>query len=61
MGTLVKRDNKIIADLVKNGERAIIARGGDGGFGNATRIDNRPVSSAACCFSSGAAGVLATS
>ena len=35
MGILVKRDNKIIADLVKNGERAIIARGGDGGFGNA--------------------------
>ena len=35
MGTLVKRDNKIIADLVKNGERTIIARGGDGGFGNA--------------------------
>ena len=35
MGTLVKRDNKIIADLVKNGETAIIARGGDGGFGNA--------------------------
>ena len=35
MGTLVKRDNKIIADLVKNGETAIIARGGGGGFGNA--------------------------
>ncbi len=31
----MKRDNKIIADLVKNGETAIIARGGDGGFGNA--------------------------
>ncbi|MGK2896422.1 MAG: GTPase ObgE [Candidatus Saccharimonadales bacterium] len=35
MGTLVKRDGKIIADLVADGQERIIARGGDGGFGNA--------------------------
>lgn len=35
MGTLVKRDGKVIADLTHNGERKVIAMGGDGGFGNA--------------------------
>lgn len=35
MGTLVKRDGETIADLVANGQRAVVARGGDGGFGNA--------------------------
>ncbi len=35
VGTIVKRDNEIIADLVKDGQTAIIARGGDGGYGNA--------------------------
>ena len=35
MGTLVKRDGKIIADLTKHGEQIIVAKGGDGGFGNA--------------------------
>jgi GTP-binding protein len=35
MGTIVKRDGKVIADLTKNGERTVIAMGGDGGFGNA--------------------------
>ena len=35
MGTLVKRDGEIIADLTKHGQRQIIALGGDGGFGNA--------------------------
>lgn len=35
VGTLVKRDGKILADLKFDGEEAIIARGGDGGFGNA--------------------------
>lgn len=35
MGTLVKRDGEIIADLTKNGQRIVIAKGGDGGFGNA--------------------------
>ncbi|HEY1085618.1 MAG TPA: GTPase ObgE [Candidatus Saccharimonadales bacterium] len=35
MGTLVKRDGRVIADLVDHGEQVIIAKGGDGGFGNA--------------------------
>ncbi len=35
MGTLVKRNGEIIADLTHNGQRIVIAKGGDGGFGNA--------------------------
>jgi len=35
MGTLIKRDGKVIADLTHHGQRAVIARGGEGGFGNA--------------------------
>lgn len=35
MGTLVKRDGKVIADLTEDDEKVVIARGGDGGFGNA--------------------------
>lgn len=35
VGTLVKRDGKVLADLTHHGERVIIAMGGDGGFGNA--------------------------
>lgn len=35
IGTVVKRDGAIIADLTKDQEEAIIAKGGDGGFGNA--------------------------
>lgn len=35
MGTLVRRDGEVIADLTRDGEEAVIARGGDGGFGNA--------------------------
>lgn len=35
VGTIVRRDGKVIADLVKPGQEAIIAKGGDGGFGNA--------------------------
>lgn len=35
IGTVVRRDGRIIADLTRHGEEKIIARGGDGGFGNA--------------------------
>jgi GTP-binding protein len=35
MGTIVRRKGEIIADLTKNGQRIVIAKGGDGGFGNA--------------------------
>ena len=35
MGTLVKRDGKVVADLTVDQQQAVIARGGDGGFGNA--------------------------
>ena len=34
IGTVVKRDGEIIADLTHDQERAIIAHGGDGGSGN---------------------------
>lgn len=35
MGTVVRKDGEIIADLTEHGQQAIIAKGGDGGFGNA--------------------------
>lgn len=35
MGTLVKRDGKVVADLTTDQQQAVVARGGDGGFGNA--------------------------
>lgn len=35
VGTVVYRDGEVIADLVENGQEVIIAKGGDGGFGNA--------------------------
>ena len=35
VGTIVYRDGEMVADLTALGQRAIIARGGDGGFGNA--------------------------
>lgn len=35
IGTVVKKDGNTIADLTIDGQTAIIARGGDGGFGNA--------------------------
>lgn len=35
IGTIVKRDDKVLADLTRDQEEAVIAKGGDGGFGNA--------------------------
>lgn len=35
IGTVVRRDGELIADLTKDQEEAVIAKGGDGGFGNA--------------------------
>ncbi len=35
IGTVVKRDDTVIADLTYDQQEAIIAKGGDGGFGNA--------------------------
>lgn len=35
VGTVVKRDGIVVADLIHDGEEVVIARGGDGGFGNA--------------------------
>ena len=35
IGTIVKKDGEIIADLTADGEEAVVAKGGDGGFGNA--------------------------
>ena len=35
IGTVVRREGVLIADLTHDGQEAIIAKGGDGGFGNA--------------------------
>lgn len=35
VGTIVKRDGEVIADLTVEGEEIVVAHGGDGGFGNA--------------------------
>jgi GTP-binding protein len=35
IGTIVKRDGEVIADLTVDGQRVVVAKGGDGGFGNA--------------------------
>ena len=35
MGTLVKRGGKVVADLTVDQQQTVVARGGDGGFGNA--------------------------
>ncbi|MGB4420610.1 MAG: GTPase ObgE [Candidatus Saccharimonadales bacterium] len=34
VGTIIRRDGEIIADFTKDGQEVIIAKGGDGGFGN---------------------------
>lgn len=35
VGTIVQRNGEAIADLTANGQQVVIAKGGDGGFGNA--------------------------
>ena len=35
IGTVVKRDGEVLADLIEDGQSAVIAEGGAGGFGNA--------------------------
>jgi GTP-binding protein len=35
MGTIVRLDGEVIADLTEDGQEVVIAKGGDGGFGNA--------------------------
>lgn len=35
IGTVVSRDGQILADLTDDKQQAVVARGGDGGFGNA--------------------------
>lgn len=35
VGTVVKRDGEVIADLTQHNQQLVVARGGDGGFGNA--------------------------
>ncbi len=35
LGTVVKKDKEIIADITEDGQKVVIAKGGDGGFGNA--------------------------
>lgn len=35
MGTLIKRNGEVIADITTHGQQVVIAKGGDGGFGNA--------------------------
>lgn len=35
VGTVVKRDGQVVADFTEDGQQVIVAKGGDGGYGNA--------------------------
>lgn len=35
VGTIVKHDGQVIADFTEDGQEVVVAKGGDGGFGNA--------------------------
>lgn len=35
VGTIILRDSVVVADLTEHGESVVVAKGGDGGFGNA--------------------------
>ncbi len=35
VGTVIRRDGTVLADLTAHGQRVVVAHGGDGGFGNA--------------------------
>ena len=35
IGTVVRRDGVVVVDLVEDGQQSVVAKGGDGGFGNA--------------------------
>ena len=35
VGTIVKRDGQVIADFTEDGQEVVVAKGGDGGYGNA--------------------------
>lgn len=35
VGTVVRRDGRIVADFTEDGQEFVVAKGGDGGFGNA--------------------------
>lgn len=35
VGTIVRRDGMVIADFTEDGQEVVVAKGGDGGFGNA--------------------------
>ena len=41
VGTLAMHEGKLVADLVEDGQRAVVARGGRGGFGNAHFVSSR--------------------
>lgn len=35
VGTIISRDGAVVTDLAENGQESVVAKGGDGGFGNA--------------------------